>query len=185
MQHLPDRVRAFLFFADRSGRFEGIRMQIEENTVASFHYTLTDDAGQVLDSSRGREPLSYLHGVGHIVPGLEGAMAGRQAGDSFLVDVAPEDGYGVRHDGMVQQVPRAAFNGVDKIEPGMSFKAQTPQGEHTVVVTEVGADSVTVDGNHPLAGKTLHFDVEVTEVRAASPEELEHGHVHGAGGHDH
>jgi FKBP-type peptidyl-prolyl cis-trans isomerase SlyD len=160
-------------------------MQIAPNTVASFHYTLTNDAGEVLDSSRGREPLSYLHGAGNIVPGLEEAMAGRGVGDSFKVDVAPEDGYGVHHEGLVQDVPRAAFQGVDEIQPGMSFQASTPQGVHSVTVTKVGKDTVTVDGNHPLAGQTLHFDVEVTEVREASAEELSHGHVHGPGGHHH
>lgn len=160
-------------------------MQIAENTVASFHYTLTNDAGEVLDTSRGREPLVYLHGAGNIVPGLEEAMAGRKPGDSFKVDVAPEDGYGNHHEGLVQDVPRAAFQGVDEIEPGMSFQANTPQGVHSVTVTKVTSDTITVDGNHPLAGQTLHFDVEVTDVRAASAEELAHGHVHGAGGHHH
>lgn len=160
-------------------------MQIAENTVASFHYTLTNDAGEVLDTSRGREPLVYLHGAGNIVPGLEEAMAGHKTGDSFKVDVAPEDGYGNHHEGLVQDVPRGAFQGVDEIEPGMSFQANTPQGVHSVTVTKVTPDIVTVDGNHPLAGQTLHFEVEVTDVRAASAEELEHGHVHGAGGHHH
>jgi FKBP-type peptidyl-prolyl cis-trans isomerase SlyD len=166
-------------------RQQGDFMHISENAVASFHYTLTNDAGEVLDSSRGREPLSYLHGAGNIVPGLEGAMEGRQAGESFKVDVSPEDGYGIHHEGLVQEVPRAAFQGVDTIEPGMSFQAQTPQGVHSVTVTSVTAETVTVDGNHPLAGETLHFDVEVTEVREASAEELSHGHVHGPGGHQH
>ena len=160
-------------------------MQIAENTVASFHYTLTNDAGEVLDTSRGRDPLVYLHGAGNIVPGLEEAMAGHKAGDSFKVDVAPEDGYGNHHEGLVQDVPRAAFQGVDEIEPGMSFQANTPQGVHSVTVTKVTSDTITVDGNHPLAGQTLHFDVEVTAVRAASAEELQHGHVHGPGGHHH
>ena len=160
-------------------------MQIADQTVASFHYTLTNDAGEVLDSSRGREHLAYLHGAGNIVPGLEQAMEGKSSGDSFKVDVAPEQGYGVHHDGLVQDVPRAAFQGVDEIEPGMSFQANTPQGSHSVVVTRVTADTITVDGNHPLAGQTLHFDVEVTDVRAASAEELAHGHVHGPGGHHH
>ena len=160
-------------------------MQIADNTVASFHYTLTNDAGEVLDSSRGRDPLSYLHGAGNIVPGLEEAMAGKRAGDAFQVDVAPADGYGEHHAGLVQDVPRAAFQGVDEIEPGMSFQATTPQGVHSVTVTKVTSDTITVDGNHPLAGQTLHFDVEVTEVRAASAEELAHGHVHGPGGHHH
>lgn len=160
-------------------------MQIADNTVASFHYTLTNDAGEVLDSSSERGPLSYLHGVGNIVPGLESAMAGRRAGDKFNVDVAAAEGYGERHEGLVQEVPRAAFQGVDQIEPGMSFRAQTPQGAHSVVVTRVTEEMVTVDGNHPLAGQTLHFAVEVTEVREASAEELAHGHVHGPGGHEH
>jgi FKBP-type peptidyl-prolyl cis-trans isomerase SlyD len=160
-------------------------MQIAANTVASFHYTLTNDAGEVLDSSQGRGPLAYLHGAGNIVPGLEQAMEGRIAGDAFKVDVAPEQGYGVHHAQLVQEVPRAAFQGVDAIETGMSFEARTPQGTHSVTVTKVTAETITVDGNHPLAGQTLHFDVQVTEVRAASQEELAHGHVHGPGGHHH
>jgi FKBP-type peptidyl-prolyl cis-trans isomerase SlyD len=164
---------------------EATPMQIAENAVALFHYTLTNDAGDVLDSSRGREPLAYLHGAGNIVPGLEEAMAGKQVGDAFKVDVAPEDGYGLHHEGLVQDVPRDAFQGVDEIEPGMSFQAQTPQGVHSVTVTRVTLEHVTVDGNHPLAGQTLHFDVEITQVRAATAEELQHGHVHGAGGHHH
>lgn len=160
-------------------------MQIAQNSVVSFHYTLTNDAGEVIDSSEGRDPLSYLQGAGNIVPGLEEAMEGRRAGDSFKVDVAPEDGYGTHHEGLVQDVPRAAFQGVDEIEAGMSFQAQTPQGVHSVTVTRVTAETITVDGNHPLAGQTLHFDVQITEVRAASAEELSHGHVHGPGGHHH
>src|SRR5215213_5186912 len=103
-------------------------MQIGDRTVATFHYTLTDEAGTVIDSSRGREPLAYLHGAGNIVPGLEEAMEGKKVGDAFKVDVAPEDGYGLHHEGLVQDVPRDAFQGVDEIEPGMSFQAQTPQG---------------------------------------------------------
>jgi FKBP-type peptidyl-prolyl cis-trans isomerase SlyD len=158
-------------------------MQIADNTVASFHYTLTNGAGEVLDSSQGREPLAYLHGAGNIVPGLEKAMTGRSAGDSFKVDVAPEEGYGVHHDGLVQEVPLEAFAGVPQVEPGMRFQAQTPQGMHSVVVTAVSDGMVTVDGNHPLAGQTLHFAIEVTDVRAASAEELAHGHVHDGSEH--
>lgn len=153
-------------------------MQIADNTVASFHYTLTNDAGEVLDSSAGNDPLSYLHGAGNIVPGLEKAMLGRGVGDSFTVDVAPEEGYGPHHEGLVQEVPLSAFAGVPNVEPGMRFQAQTPQGAHSVVVASINEGMVTVDGNHPLAGQTLHFAVEVTEVRAASQEELNHGHVH-------
>ena len=160
-------------------------MQIADQTVASFHYNLTNDAGEVVDSSRGREPLVYLQGAGNIVPGLESAMEGRRSGERFTVDVAPEEGYGLRHEQLVQDVPRSAFQGVDAIEAGMSFQASTPQGTHSVTVTRVTDDTITVDGNHPLAGQTLHFDIEVTQVRAASAEELAHGHVHGPGGHHH
>ena len=160
-------------------------MQIAERTVASFNYTLTNDAGEVIDTSEGRAPLAYLHGAGNIVPGLEKEMTGRQAGDKFQVVVQPEEGYGQPNPMLVQTVPREAFQGVDQIEVGMEFQAQTPQGPLSVVVSKVDADSVTVDGNHPLAGKTLHFAIEVTEVRDASVEELAHGHVHGPGGHHH
>ena len=160
-------------------------MQIAERTVASFNYTLTNDAGEIIDSSEGRSPLAYLHGFGNIVPGLEKEMAGRKAGDRFEVVVAPEEGYGQPNPMLVQTVPREAFQGVDTIEVGMEFQAQTPQGPLSVVVSKVDADNVTVDGNHPLAGKTLHFAIEVTDVRDASVEELAHGHVHGPGGHHH
>ena len=160
-------------------------MQIGERTVATFHYTLTNAAGLVLDSSAGREPLAYLHGAGNIVPGLEKEMAGRQAGDSFKVVVSPEEGYGMPNPMMIQVVPREAFQGVDTLEVGMEFQAQTPQGPMSVAIAKIEGDEVTVDGNHPLAGQALHFDIEVTEVRDASLEELTHGHVHGPGGHHH
>jgi FKBP-type peptidyl-prolyl cis-trans isomerase SlyD len=160
-------------------------MEIADRRVASFNYTLTNDAGEVLDSSEGREPLAYLHGKGNIVPGLEKVMAGKKAGDKFKVDVAPEEGYGVHNPALVQVVPRDAFRGIDKLEPGMQFRAESDHGPMMVVITKVAGDQVTVDGNHPLAGATLHFDIEVTEVRDASVEEVLHGHVHGAGGHHH
>ena len=160
-------------------------MQIAERTVASFHYTLTNDAGDVLDSSQGREPLTYLHGAANIVPGLEAQMAGHVAGDRFDADVAAADGYGEYVPELVQVVPRAAFAGVDQLEVGMQVQAQTGQGAIPVVVTEIDGDEVTVDGNHPLAGETLHFAIEIVEVREASVEEVLHGHVHGAGGHHH
>lgn len=160
-------------------------MQIGENTVASFHYTLTDDSGKIIDSSANRDPLTYLHGSGNIVPGLEKEMEGRKTGDSFNVVVAPEDGYGMPNPMMVQTVPREAFQGVDTIEVGMEFQAETPQGPMSVAIAKVEGDQVTVDANHPLAGQNLHFAIEVTDVRDASAEELSHGHVHGAGGHHH
>ncbi len=160
-------------------------MQIGERTVATFHYTLTDAAGKVIDSSDGRAPLSYLHGAGNIVPGLEKEMSGKQQGDVFNVVVAPEEGYGMPNPMMIQVVPREAFQGVDTLEVGMEFQAQTPQGPMSVAIAKIDGDEVTVDGNHPLAGQTLHFAIEVTDVRDASLEELTHGHVHGPGGHHH
>jgi FKBP-type peptidyl-prolyl cis-trans isomerase SlyD len=160
-------------------------MQIGERTVATFHYTLTNASGQVIDSSADRAPLAYLHGAGNIVPGLEKEMAGRQPGDVFKVVVSPEEGYGMPNPMMIQVVPREAFQGVETLEVGMEFQAQTPQGPMSVAIAKIDGDEVTVDGNHPLAGQTLHFDIEVTEVRDASLEELTHGHVHGPGGHHH
>ena len=160
-------------------------MQIAERTVASFHYTLTSPDGQVIDSSRGRDPLPYLHGVGQIVPGLEKAMAGRVAGDSFQVVVPAAEGYGEHNPDMMQAVPRAAFPAGIDIQPGMQFEAQGPMGPITVVVKAADPETVTIDANHPLAGMPLHFDIEVVEVREASVEEVLHGHVHGPGGHAH
>ena len=161
-------------------------MQIQENTVVAFHYTLTNEAGQTIDSSRQREePLNYLHGHGNIIPGLEKALVGKQAGDKLEVTVTPEEGYGERHEGLIQQVPTSAFEGAGgELKPGMQFQAQTEAGQRIFTITEVEGDQVTVDGNHPLAGETLNFDVEVTEVREASDEEKEHGHVHGPEGHE-
>jgi FKBP-type peptidyl-prolyl cis-trans isomerase SlyD len=160
-------------------------MQIATNCVAYIHYTLKDDAGTVIDSSSGGEPLAYLHGAGNIVPGLEKALEGKQAGEKLSVKVAPEQGYGVRDEAMVQQVPRRSFQGVRDLKAGMQFQAQTEQGPVAVTVTQVQGDMVTVDGNHALAGVTLNFDIEVAKVREATPEELIHGHVHGPGGHHH
>jgi FKBP-type peptidyl-prolyl cis-trans isomerase SlyD len=160
-------------------------MQIAERCVAAFHYTLTNEQGEIIDSSAGREPLAYLHGAGNIVLGLEREMTGKSAGDTFNVVVAPEDGYGLHQEGLIQRVPRGAFQGVDVIEPGMQFHANGPNGPMTVTVAAVDDDTVSVDGNHPLAGQTLHFAIEVIEVREASAEEVMHGHVHGAGGHEH
>ncbi len=160
-------------------------MQIADNHVASFHYTLTNDAGDVIDSSREREPLAYLHGAGNIVPGLEKALTGRSTGDTLKVDVDPGEGYGARHEELVQTLPKSAFQGVPEVKQGMQFQANGPQGPILVTVAAVDGDNVTVDGNHPLAGQTLHFDVEVTDVREATEEERTHGHVHGAGGDEH
>ncbi len=160
-------------------------MQIAQNSVVAFHYTLTNNAGEVLDSSEGREPLTYLHGAGNIIPGLEKELEGRAAGEKLTATIEPGDGYGEKQDQLVQQVPRDAFQGVESVEPGMQFQAQTEGGPLMVTVTGVEGDTVTVDGNHPLAGQTLNFDVEIATVREASEEEVEHGHVHGEGGEQH
>lgn len=160
-------------------------MLIADRAVVCIHYTLTNDKGEVLDSSEGREPLAYLHGQGNIIAGLESALLGKTAGDKLKVRIEPAQGYGVRDERMVQQVPRRAFQGVKDLQVGMRFQSQGPEGPASVVVTRVAGDMVTVDGNHPLAGEHLNFAVEITEVREASAEELSHGHVHGPGGHHH
>jgi FKBP-type peptidyl-prolyl cis-trans isomerase SlyD len=151
---------------------------IGENCVVSIHYTLTDDSGTVLDSSRDSDPLVYLHGANNIIPGLENELTGKTAGASLKVSVSPEDAYGEHTPEAIQSVPRSAFEGIEDIQPGMQFQTEGPQGVQVVVVTEVSDDAITVDANHPLAGKTLHFDVSVEDVRMATPEEVAHGHVH-------
>lgn len=160
-------------------------MQIGERCVAYFHYTLTGEDGQQIESSRDSQPMAYLHGKGNIIPGLEKALDGKSVGESLTVEVPPSDAYGERIDALVQAVPRSAFGGISDLQPGMRFQAETQQGPVPVVVTAVGDEEVTVDGNHPLAGQTLTFDVEITDVREASVEEVLHGHVHGVGGHEH
>ena len=160
-------------------------MQIAKNSVVSFDYTLTDPQGKVIDSSKGQQPLTYLHGAGGIIPGLEAQMEGKSAGDSFTAVIAPENAYGNKDASMIQAVPRSAFKGVDDIKPGMQFQAQSPQGPRVVTVVAVTPTEVTVDANHPLAGVELKFDINVVNVRTATEEELDHGHVHGAGGHHH
>ncbi|MEX1670302.1 peptidylprolyl isomerase [Zhongshania guokunii] len=161
-------------------------MIIANDCVVAFHYTLTDEAGVEIDTSKGQEPLAYLHGHGGIIPGLERELTGKTTGDAMKVTVQPEDGYGELNPELIQAVPREAFQGVDQIEVGMQFQASGAQGQvQTVVVKAVDDESVTVDANHPLAGQVLQFDVSIEEVRVASEEELSHGHVHGAGGHQH
>jgi FKBP-type peptidyl-prolyl cis-trans isomerase SlyD len=160
-------------------------MAITQDSVVMIHYTLKDDAGAVIDSSASGEPLAYLHGHGNIVPGLERELIGRNVGDKMNVRVSPEDGYGVYDKGLVQSVPRRTLRGIKDVQPGMHLHAQTETGPRTVTVTRVAGDMVTLDGNHPLAGKHLNFDIQVEDVRQATEEELSHGHVHGAHGHDH
>jgi FKBP-type peptidyl-prolyl cis-trans isomerase SlyD len=160
-------------------------MLVARDMVVTIHYTLTNDSGAVLDSSAGGEPLAYIHGSGNIIVGLEEALEGKTAGDHVVVAIPAAKAYGEHDQALVQQVPRRAFQSGGDIKAGMRFTAQTEHGPRQVVVTRVTGDMVTVDGNHPLAGQALNFDVEITEVRAASAEELAHGHVHGPHGHDH
>jgi FKBP-type peptidyl-prolyl cis-trans isomerase SlyD len=160
-------------------------MQIAESRVVLMHYTLTNTKGDVLDSSRGREPLAYLHGAGNIIPGLERALAGKQDGDKTEVSIEPKDGYGERKPELVQQLPRRVFKGIGNLRVGQRLHAQGPEGPRAITVVAMAGDMVTVDGNHELAGEQLNFDVEITEVRAATAEEMSHGHVHGPGGHHH
>ena len=160
-------------------------MQATKEKVVSIDYTLTDDRGNVLDSSRGRGPLSYLHGAGNIIPGLENALEGKSPGDTLSVSVPPAEGYGERDAALVQSVPRSQFPAGAQVQPGAQFQAQTPAGPRVITVVDADDNAVTVDANHPLAGVSLNFEVEIVEVRDAAEEEIRHGHVHGPGGHEH
>lgn len=160
-------------------------MNISNHSVVSIHYTLKDDQNKVLDSSSGSDPLMYIHGTGNIVPGLEQALEGRKVGDQFKVSIPPQEGYGPRDEKRVQSVQKKEFPNAEQVEVGMQFQVNTDNGPMVFTVVEVKDSEIVVDGNHPLAGATLHFDVEVTEVRKATQEELDHGHAHGAGGHHH
>jgi FKBP-type peptidyl-prolyl cis-trans isomerase SlyD len=159
-------------------------MKIEENSVVRFHYTVSEQGKGQLESSREIEPLSVLIGHGNIIPGLESAMKGREAGESFEVTVTPEQAYGERRDGLVQRVPRKHFKGA-KLVPGMQVVLPTDQGQRAMTVKKIGISVVDVDLNHPMAGKILDFNVEILDVREASAEEISHKHVHGDGGHQH
>jgi FKBP-type peptidyl-prolyl cis-trans isomerase SlyD len=159
---------------------------VTDGKVVSIHYPLTDDAGEVVDSSKGNPPLEFLQGAGNIVPGLEEALVGRARGDKFKVDVSPEKGYGVHDPRGLQRIPRDAFPDDVDLEPGMQFGAEDPQGESTTVwIVKVESDQVVIDANHPMAGKTLHFDISIEAVRDATREEIAHGHPHGEHGHHH
>ena len=160
-------------------------MHIAQDSVVTIHYTLKDDAGEIIDSSTPEEPLVYLHGHGNLVPGLERELAGKCAGDKFNVRLSPADGYGEYDKQLVQRVPRRSLRGIAKVDVGMRLHAQTEEGPRPVTVTHIAGDMVTLDGNHPLAGKNLNFEIAVTVVRAATQEELSHGHVHGPGGDHH
>ena len=159
-------------------------MKIENDRVVRFHYTVSEQGQEPLETSEGREPLAILIGHGNIIPGLEKAMEGREAGEKFEVDVSAADAYGVRQDGLTQRVPKKYFKDT-RLEPGMQAVLPTNFGPRAVTIQKVGMSVVDVDLNHPMAGKDLHFAVEIVDVREASAEEIEHKHVHGEGGHHH
>ena len=162
-------------------------MQIAPNTVVTMTYTLTNAEGQVLDQADASHPFVYMQGAHNIIPGLEQALAGKQAGDTAVVTVQPEDAYGEYNEQLTQQVPRQMFGNVpeDQLVVGAQFQAQTNGGVEIITIADVDGDMITIDANHPLAGETLTFDVRILDVRAATPEEIEHGHAHGPGGHQH
>jgi len=156
-------------------------MKVADDLVVGIEYVLKNKEGQVLDSNEGTSPLFYIQGMGQIVPGLENAMDGKVAGDSFSIEIPAEEAYGEFDGELIQHIPRKELAELEPIEEGMEIEIEGEEGLEVVVVTGVEEAEVTVDGNHPLAGQDLHFAVKVTEVRMATPEELEHGHVHGEG----
>jgi FKBP-type peptidyl-prolyl cis-trans isomerase SlyD len=179
----PDKCSINLYDRGLLNYEKGFNMQVADNMAVSIHYTLTNDAGEELDSSVGDEPLVYLHGMGNIISGLEKALTGKSVGDKFNVHIEPADAYGEHEDDMVQVLPRAMFEGIDTVEVGMQFHADVSSGPGIVTVVDVDGDDITIDGNHPLAGEALNFDVEVVAVRPATQDELAHGHAHDAGCH--
>jgi len=161
-------------------------MTIANNKVVTLDFTVKNaDTNEVIETSEGGEPLLYLHGFNNLVPGLEKALAGKTVGEAYDVLVSAEEGYGVRDDSMIQQVPMKAFEGAEKVEVGMAFTADGPEGQVVVEVTNIENDMVTIDANHPLASVNLAFSGAIKDIREATQEELEHGHVHGEGGHQH
>ena len=162
-------------------------MPIAANTKVAIHYTLTDDDGKVIDSSAGKDPLNYIQGQGMIVVGLEKAMLGKEVGDKLNVDVIPSEGYGEYNEELVRPIPKTAIQ-AEKIEPGMTFYANTPAGPIPLTVSRVEDENVIIDMNHELAGKTLHFAIEVVSAEPLSAEELkameEHAHHCCCGKHE-
>jgi FKBP-type peptidyl-prolyl cis-trans isomerase SlyD len=160
-------------------------MTITKNSVVAFHYTLRDENGEQLESSLTGDPVAYLHGHNNMIVGVEKALEGKASGDKFSVTVAPEDAYGEIQQEAIQRVPVKHLQGAEKWAPGMIATVHTAEGQRQVTIVKVGRFMVTVDINHPLAGKTLTFDVDVQDVREATEEEIQHGHAHGVGGHKH
>ena len=164
----------------------GANMKVGKDKVVLMHYTLKNDAGDVIDSSDGADPLPFLQGHGNIIPGLESALEGSKVGDKLEVSIKPEEGYGVRMKDAIQEIPSSALKGVDDVKVGMQLQSEDKDGNAFLVsVTKIEDDKITVDGNHPLAGQTLHFSVSIESIRKAEAEELSHGHVHADGQHNH
>ena len=159
-------------------------MKVSLNKVIAIHYTLTNNEGTVLDSSNGRSPLNFIHGLGHLIQGMEEGIDGKEVGNKFQLKVSPEKGYGNYQNEMVQQVPLSAFAG-QEIKVGMQFEAGTEEQRFLVNIKAIDAETVTVDGNHPLAGVELNFDIEIMDIREATEDEIAHGHVYGPEGHHH
>lgn len=162
----------------------GLKMKIEKNSVVHFHYSVAEPGMPELESSHGRDAMAILVGHGNIIPGLEDAMMGREAGEKFSITVNPDQAYGELREGLNQRIPRKLFKGA-KLAPGMQVVLPTEMGPRPMTILKVGISVVDVDLNHPMAGKTLSFETEIVSVREASAEELEHGHVHGDGGVQH
>ena len=160
-------------------------MIAEKNKAVSFHYTLKNSAGEEMETSREKEPMIYLHGANNIITGLEKAMEGHTVKDTFTATLEPEDAYGIRNEKNVQRVPLKRLKGIGKISVGQILNLKTNKGQVQVTVLKVGRFNVDVDGNHPLAGVQLTFDVEIMDIRDATEEEIKHGHAHGPGGHQH
>lgn len=160
-------------------------MIVEKNKAVTFHYTLKNSDGEAMESSREKDAMAYLHGANNIIPGLEKAMEGHQAGDEFEVTVEPEQAYGARNENNVQRIPLKRLKSIGKVSVGQVLNLQTNKGQVQVTVLKVGRFNVDVDGNHPLAGQKLTFEVEIMDIRDATEEEIKHQHVHGPGGHQH
>ena len=158
-------------------------MKVERGRIVRLHYTLRDETGTTIESSRPDAPLDYLHGSGQLIRGLERQIEGASPGHAATITVAPKDGYGEHDSRGVIRADRSTFPDEMDLSPGVEVQAETPDGPLSFVVVALEGDEVVLDANHPMAGKTLTFDVEILDVRAATPEEIAHGHVHGPGGH--
>jgi len=160
-------------------------LKISKYKAVNVHYSLSNNEGEVLDSSEGGEPLSFIHGIGALLPSLERSLEGKPVGEKIIISIEPEDAYGLRDESLVHTVTRDAFSGVDKLEVGMCFQSSGGQEPEGIIISRINGDQITVDSNHPLAGVVLNFDIDILSVRDATEEELKHGHIHGPDGHKH